>query len=89
MTEFLCPYCEEDIEEPEECYNTEKTYNEQCPYCKKNFVFTVELCLEYQTSPADCLNGGDHDYRKTKGTGGLHEYAISICNICKQEKTCT
>ena len=48
--------CTEDILEEMECSNSE---------CEKTFVFTTSISFYYSASKADCLNGSEHNYKKT------------------------
>lgn len=84
MFDCECPYCGETMEDPDECYDPEITYEHECPHCEKNFVFTVDYIRTYSESKADCLNGGEHDYQKT--ITYPPEYAKLRCTMCGDEK---
>lgn len=68
-----CPYCEEPIDDPDDCYEPRQDYKHECPHCGKSFVFQVEYSRDYSANKADCLNGGEHRYEEYKpyGTGEL------------------
>lgn len=53
-----CPYCEEPIDDPDDCYEPCRDYVHECPHCDKSFVFQVEYSRDYSASKAECLNGG-------------------------------
>jgi len=79
-----CPYCETEIEDPDECYEEGVTYEHECPECEKSFIFGVEYTRNYSAHKAECLNGGEHDYQKTK-TYPV-EFARLRCSMCEHEK---
>jgi len=82
--ELQCPYCWKLMRDPEECYEQEITYEHECPHCEKNFVFNVEYTRTYSAKPADCLNGAEHDYKKTATIPA--EFAVLRCKMCGHEK---
>jgi len=84
MFSCQCPYCEETMNDPEECYEQGITYELECPHCEKNFVFTVDYIRTYDERKADCLNGGEHNYQKTNTYPP--EYAKLRCTMCDDEK---
>lgn len=79
-----CPYCEAELKDPDECYEQDVTYEHECPHCGKNFVFNVEYTRYYSADKADCLNGSEHDYRKTATFP--EKYAVLRCQMCGHEK---
>ena len=84
MYKCTCPYCSETMDDPDECYEPDVTYEHECPHCEKNFVFTVDYIRTYSANKADCLNGGEHNYQKTKTYPP--EYARMRCTMCDDEK---
>jgi hypothetical protein len=82
--ELYCPYCETGMDDPDECYEQDVTYEHECPHCEKNFVFTVEYTRTYSADKADCLNGAEHDYKKTATFP--EEFAVMRCKMCSHEK---
>ncbi|KKL17671.1 hypothetical protein LCGC14_2483230 [marine sediment metagenome] len=67
MSYFICPYCDEELEEPEECNDTMENYEWECEHCAKNFIFTVEYDRMYTEQKADCLNGKPHEWESVMG----------------------
>jgi len=69
--DLQCPYCDEEIEDPDDAYEPDRDYEHECPHCEKNFVFHVEYTRNYSANKAECLNGGEHRYKERKlyGTG--------------------
>ncbi len=81
---LYCPYCKTGMDDPDECYEDGVTYEHECPSCEKYFVFTVEYTRTYSAGKADCLNGADHDYKKTRTIPA--EFAVMRCKMCGHEK---
>ncbi len=81
-----CPYCEEEIEDPDDCYEPDTIYHEECPNCGKNFVFTLEYSRDYYPEQAPCLNGGEHDWREIAGAPFYHFANRRRCHYCDAEK---
>ncbi len=84
MSRCYCPYCEKDMDDPDDCYETEMAYEEECPHCGKMFIFYVEYEIFYDTHKADCLNGADHNYEET--VTFPPELAKLRCTMCDAEK---
>lgn len=80
---LACPYCENEIEDPDDCYEEGVTYEHECPACEKSFVFYVKYSRDYAAHKADCLNGGDHDYKNTATIPA--EYSRMRCTMCDHE----
>jgi hypothetical protein len=83
---LFCPYCEKEIDDPDDCYEAGENYEHKCRYCKKNFVFTVEYSRDYFSKQADCLNGGEHQFEKHKCYGMYGAEEIERCKACGEEK---
>lgn len=78
-----CPYCKKEIDDPDDCYETDRDYEHECYHCEKNFVFQVEYTRHYSANKAECLNGGDHRYKERKLYGAGGEPSISWrCQDC-------
>jgi len=60
MNGLYCPYCKKDVDDPDDCYNTDERYDYECPHCEKTFLFTLDYTTNYHPIKADCLNGGEH-----------------------------
>ena len=68
MNDIECPYCAHDFD----ICNDDgfgliegSTHQQECPNCEKTFVFTTCISFDYTPEKADCLNGGEHDFRPT------------------------
>lgn len=84
MYDCICPYCDKGMENPDDCYEPNTLYEEECPHCGLNFVFEVEYSITYNTKQASCLNGGNHDYKKTD-TFPI-EFTRLRCTMCGDEQ---
>lgn len=84
MSSLECPYCEKEIDDPDDMYDPCKNYELECPHCEKSFVFEVEYERYYSASKADCLNGAEHKYSITKTYP--KRYAKMRCEMCQDEK---
>ena len=69
MSDIKCPYCDH---EQEVCHDDGQGYEEDrlhemdCFECEKTFTFTTMISFDYEPSKADCLNGGEHNYKPTR-----------------------
>lgn len=84
MNDCTCPYCGLTMDDPVDCYESDVIYEHECPHCEKNFIFTVGYIRTYHENKADCLNGGEHDYRKTDTYPS--KFTILRCTMCGDEK---
>ena len=87
MSGLVCPYCNKDVGYPDDCHEQDQTYEWECDYCGKKFVFTVSYSTDYSESQADCLNGSPHNWKEI--IGYPKEYFINKrrCNMCDKEIT--
>lgn len=55
-----------------------------CSECDKTFVFTTAIYFNYNPEKADCLNGGEHQWKQTN----VHprQYTKWFCMDCDAEK---
>lgn len=83
MNHIKCPYCEYEYElctdDGHGC--AEEQYEEQCPKCKKKFIFFTEIYFKYFAYKVDCLNSGEHKYSYQMSNDGV-EYRI--CRECRK-----
>lgn len=85
MAEYTCPYCgkENDVDEPYD-YIDEREY--ECPECGKNFIMLAEYDPYITTYKADCLNGGEHEWRVVRGIPDDVISGLIQCRNCREEK---
>ena len=87
MTRLECPYCQSNLEDPDDCWETDQTYELQCTYCEKEFVFHVDYTINYYPRQAACLNGADHEEVRTKTYPP--KYSRMRCRTCGREREMT
>lgn len=80
-----CPYCDADLDDPDDCNETNETYEHQCSECRKYFIFGVDYIKVYDSSKADCLNGGEHDYKQIIGSPEEYFRGRKRCTQCERE----
>lgn len=86
MGYFICPYCNKEIEEPYvEEPSVDETYKHECEECGKNFVFTLDFSIDYDEKKADCLNGGEHDWKPICGYPEEFYKNKRRCSMCDKE----
>ncbi len=87
MYDVRCPYCDAEIEiSHDDDYGMEEGewHEWQCHKCDKFFVFDTCISITHTAQKADCLNGGEHDYKK------ICEYpserTLVCCTMCGNKK---
>jgi hypothetical protein len=63
-----CPYCgapQEINHDDGRGYSEDDKHEQQCNECEKIFVFTTSISYYYEAEKADCLNDGEHNYKRT------------------------
>ena len=85
--EVKCPYCEKYI-----IINTDE-HNEgyevyECPKCNKNFEVFAEPTIDYTVGDkAECLNGGEHQWKQRIGYPQWYFTGKYLCRNCSARKT--
>lgn len=82
-----CPYCEKEIEDPDDCHDPNENHEWECPHCEKNFIFTIEYYPTYSSYKADCLNGGEHNLKDIAGVPKWFFAGKYRCKDCDHEHT--
>ena len=83
---MLCPYCDKEVDTPDDSSHPETPYENECPHCGKSFIFYVEYDPSFNTNKAPCLNGGEHDFQPIIGWPKeffLNKFRCSYCAIEK------
>ena len=81
-----CPYCDADQEYcNDEGFGQDETWEEECTECGKTYLLTGRYVEEYSAARADCLNGGEHDYRPIKGYPEEWFIGKYRCRQCARE----
>lgn len=87
MRDAKCPYCGDEVEinhDDNYGYEESRIYQQKCDSCGKTFTYSTAIYFTYTTYKADCLNGAEHDYKKT--TTHPPEFARLLCKQCGDEK---
>lgn len=82
MKDTECPYCRKgvDIDHDDHGDVEDEKFEGKCPECHKSFIYMVVVSLDFRTGRADCLNGADHKYEKTKTIPV--EFSRNECKDC-------
>lgn len=82
-----CPYCEKEQSNPENLSDDSIDKNMQvtCNDCGKNFIYVAELDIDFHSYEADCLNGGEHDYKPMVGYPDEYFAGRKRCKKCSHE----
>lgn len=81
-----CPYCDEDVEENDDCHKPDELYENECPHCERKFVYTLEYSKDYYPHKADCLNGDPHDYRERVVCPEYVGVGVYVCKNCEHRE---
>ena len=87
MKDAECPYCgagQEICHDDGYGYEEDKAHQQECSRCRKAFVFYTAISFSYETQKADCLNGAEHDYKRTNTYPKWA--ARDRCTMCGDEK---
>ena len=87
MKDIECPYCEhyQDIDHDDGYgYREDETHQQQCENCEKYFTYTTSIHYYYDVQQADCLNGGEHNY-KSRMTFP-REFTMMCCTMCDDQR---
>ncbi len=90
MRDIECPYCGAGVDinhDDGAGYAESEIHQQECPACEKTFIFTTTVSFHYSPEKADCLNGVEHSYEKTK-TYPV-QYVRLRCTVCGDEKPAT
>lgn len=82
MKDVKCPYCglEQDINHDDGYGYEENTLHRQECSCGKTFAFTTQIEFYHEAYKAECLNGGEHQYKPT--TTFPVEFTEMYCGEC-------
>jgi hypothetical protein len=84
-----CPYCGK---EQEKNHNDgygrgEDTYQQECPYCQKIFVYNTGIIWVYDcVGKAPGLNDGEHEWVDKEGFPEEFFVGKQRCRICGEER---
>ena len=90
MKDINCPYCNAELN-IDHCdgqgYDEDELHQQECEDCNKSFVFTTSIIYSYYPSKADCLNGGNHNYKIV--TTYPKYFSKMRCTSCDDERSLT
>lgn len=86
MQDIECPYCEQwqEINHDDGYGWEEDVVHQQDCSCGKTFTFTTSISYYYEAEKAECLNGGDHDFKPT--TTYPREESKMECSMCEERR---
>lgn len=90
MNDVKCPYCDEEQEINHDDgygYEEDDVHQQECGECEKIFTFTTYIHFSYTTYKADCLNGGEHDWKPMIGAPVEYFKDKQRCQQCDEERT--
>jgi hypothetical protein len=82
-----CPYCgapQEINHDDGRGYSEDDKHEQQCNECEKIFVFTTSISYYYEAEKADCLNDGEHNYKRTHTIP--RGYTKMRCTMCDEQR---
>lgn len=88
MKDTECPYCGAEIEiNHDDGYGYEECeiHQQTCRGCGKTFGYTTEISFRYDTHKADCMNGGEHNYKEVTQYGWPEPRVLLRCVDCDHE----
>lgn len=87
MSDIDCPYCDrlQEIDHDDGYgYEEDKLHEQECGDCGKTFTFTTGILFVYEGYKADCLNGGEHQYKNTNTYPKI--FTRMKCKDCEKER---
>lgn len=87
MSDINCPYCDAELEiNHDDGFGYEEGVKHQmeCNSCQKAFVFETSICFYYESEQADCLNGGEHDFKPIRTYP--KKFTKMECTICGEKR---
>ena len=85
-----CPYCgkEQNINHDDGYgYQDDEVHQQCCSYCDNTFVYTTYVRYIYTADKADCLNGGEHNWKPT--VTYPKEFTKMRCTVCDEDRELT
>ena len=58
----------------------------QCPHCEKYFMVSSSMSWYVEGNKADCLNGGEHEWKQIIGAPREYFVGRQRCNNCDEER---
>lgn len=83
-SDIECPYCGKGMDicnDDGHGMDEEETWHEECSSCGAAFVFTMSFSFHYSPKKAPCLNGEEHDMKKSGGSN-IYYPDRARCSYC-------
>jgi hypothetical protein len=90
MSDLNCPYCDTELSVcHDDGFGYEEGVNHQmeCDKCEKSFVFQTSISFYYEAEKADCLNDGNHDWKKNHTQPSC--FTQMQCSMCGDRRELT
>jgi hypothetical protein len=87
MSDINCPYCDAELYVcHDDGYGYEENVNHQmeCHKCEKSFVFQTSISFYYEAERADCLNDGNHNWKKNHTQPSY--FTKMECSMCGETR---
>jgi len=87
LRDVECPYCEswQEINHDDGVgYEEDVLHQQECRDCNKVFTFSTGIIYCYTAYKADCLNGEEHQWRKTNTYP--RQFSKWECEICEKTR---
>lgn len=84
MTDLICPYCDTEQEASPDIHEPDAAHDHECVECEKSFKYYIEYTPHYTAWKADCMNGGDHDWRDVHSTARIAYKGVKQCRGCQE-----
>ncbi|WP_026536949.1 hypothetical protein [Arthrobacter sp. 9MFCol3.1] len=89
MKDVTCPYCDHDFDLSHDdgaFYDQDRAEECECPNCEKYFMVSSSIIWEHEAHKADCLNGGEHDWKPMLGYPKEYFADRERCDACDAER---
>jgi hypothetical protein len=89
MSDLNCPYCNAELSVYDVDGFDQEDVNHQmeCGKCEKSFVFQTSISYYFEAEKADCLNDGNHDWKKTHTIPDC--FSEMECTMCGDRRALT
>lgn len=89
MKEITCPYCEHEYDlchDDGAFYNQDGVEVEECPNCEKSFLVHSSVSWYFEAEKAECLNDGNHKWKKEYGVMYPELANREVCEVCDTKR---
>jgi len=89
MYDVECPYCGARLEINHDDgygYEEDQLHEQECMECEKIFSYTTCIHFSHNVRTADCLNGGEHNWKEMRGVPEEWFKGRERCQQCGEER---